>query len=269
MFCKFCGKQIEENSVCECQKAEAVEAVEAVEVVESVKPVKNETITGNEKKADLVHDILEEYLGILKAPVTNGVKFLDQKKRINSLVMIAFQAFLTALFGMGIIIKLNQFIDQAGEWFADYKFSVASGFFITLLLSLLGSLVGVLLFLLVLKILKKEFDIDYAVSFLAVRSVIISPLIAGAIIFLFVIPKFSFLLFSVTVILSIVYLTIMAKERSDMDKNKLFYLIFASFIIFIFITSFIFSKSLVLYLPESLKAVMNGDFSDILGSMLF
>lgn len=273
MFCKYCGKQLSVNELCECAGSITARQTAEVKTTEAEKnestsnsqDTVNPIITGD--NVEKVKETWAEFMGIIVAPVTNGNIFLDKKDRLNSMIFILFQAILSSIFVVCIISKINHLMGIGGVLLKEYKFSNSKAFFVTLLLSLLMSSVFILLFMVSLKLIKKQVTFDDAIAAAALKSTSATPVIALSIILVLLNPAFGIGVFCLASLLSMVSLIVVFSNRTDYSKNKLIYLFFVFIILFVVIEVFIISKSYGLYLPSALKDIMSGGIPGIMGNL--
>lgn len=186
-FCKYCGKQLNEGEVCDCEASKNAAATAPVTPVAAA-PVKS---VAGASFGNMVIDAL----GVLKSPVTKGAEFASGKNLICSLILIGAQALITGLFTLLVSLRA---LGADGD-----GFNFVASFFLPLLFSIIFSGLLILVVFGTLKIAKANCDIKQCVDIVGVRalftacatvvSLVVGLISPGAGVGLFMISGFALL----------------------------------------------------------------------------
>lgn len=248
-FCKYCGKQLNEGEVCDCEASKNAAATAPVTPVAAA-PVKS---AAGASFGNMVIDAL----GVLKSPVTKGAEFASGKNLICSLILIGAQALITGLFTLLVSLRA---LGADGD-----GFNFVASFFLPLLFSLIFSGLFILIVFGALKIAKADCDIKQCVDIVGVKalftvcatvvSLIVGLISPGAGIGLFFICGFA--------LIALIY-GISVKKFAPED-NKFVFAFLCGVIIFFAITLFITYKVGQRSIVDFISAKILGSFSGLFG----
>lgn len=276
-FCKYCGKELKEGETCDCQVSSASKTVEgsqteaAAETAEAPQKSKvtvNLSVPDKEMVAATSKKILNRFVGIIKKPATEGTAFVAKGDSTVSLCLIVIQAFFSAIFSMFVISKINGLINLGGSFLKNYKFSQAKAFFITMLLSILFSVLLILLFRVAALILKAKTSWRQLMALVAVRSIALLPLILVGCVFFLMNPVVGIVIFYCSGLLGLCFMLSAIRGIEGMDSDRAVYTVFVVTMVFMLISSFIASKAAILYLPDALRDLMEGNWLSLLEQFL-
>lgn len=286
-FCTQCGRELKEGEICECQKMRAtnVAAANAVAANAAAANAAGTADSGTDQakttdfsktasqvlNSEYANKVKSEakgaganLLGILKAPVTNGIAFVKETDFKQAIYFIVCQAVLSCVFALELIGKINKLIGIGGSYLDSYKFSYIVGFFLTLLFSLIFSALYAALLLAGAKIVKCELNWMEALKIAGIRSVITSAMIILAIIFSLINVGFGIAIYYLAILPAVCFTVPVLLGCAEEKRDRMVYISLIVFLIFIAITVFIMSKAAVLYLPSSIR---NGIDSGLEGLM--
>lgn len=283
-FCKYCGKELKEGERCDCQvssapktvegsqtepAAEAVEgsqtaAAEAAEAPQRSGVTVNLSVPDKEIVAAASRKVLNRFVSIIKKPATEGTAFVAKGDSTVSLCLIVIQACFSAIFSMCVISKINGLINLGGSFLRNYKFSMAKAFFITILFSILFSALLILLFRVATLIMKAKTSWRQLMTLVAVRSIALLPLILVGCVFFLINPAVGIVIFYCSGLLGLCFMLSAIRGIEGMYNDRAVYIVFAVTIVFMLISSFIASKAVILYLPDALRDLMEGNWLSLL-----
>lgn len=260
-FCKYCGKELTDNEVCSCQNANSIED-------ETIPNSNSEVLDATmERFVKKIKDVPSIVLGIFKNPVREGKRFILESDKIISICIILIHAFVVALFSLEIIGNansiINEFTQVLGDLIPKIEIELSKSFFSTLLISAIISCIFGLLFWLGNKIIKNEVTVNQVIAFVALRSITIIPCVIVSMIAYFLIPYAGFIIFYLSIILTICLLMTVYKNTYTVNEDKITYMFFIMFLIFIIISVFVMFKSTSLYVPGAIKKLLDFSFEDI------
>lgn len=270
-FCKYCGKELNEGEICSCQAASTLEAKPQTEAVpdteaetQNPKVTVNIPVPDKEMVAATSKKVLNSFKSIIKKPAAEGAAFVAKGNNTVSLCFILIQACLSAIFAMIVIGKINGLMELGGAFLRDYKFSVIKAFFITLLFSVLFSVLQILLFRVAALVIKVKTGWNQLLALAAVRSIALMPLIlVGDILFL-INPAVGICVFYGAGLLAVCFILSAIGGIGEINGDKSVYIVFVVTVIFMLISVYIASRAAVLYLPGSLRDIMDGNLLSIL-----
>ena len=269
MFCKFCGKELQDGEVCGCAGSQQAAAAQAQQTSGAAQAATDQmsgqvnagqadaagaqgtqfnTAQMQQKANEYMQQGMEaagnawkNLLGIFKSPAQEGRAYVAESDMTVSLILIVLQAVIAGLFGLICTTRINAAFSGITSYFSSNKYQVsnAKGFFVTLIFSVVLSAVFALIFFAAGKIVKA--DIDYKKA-LAITSVL-----------LFVNPGIAFAVFYLGNILAICF--VYAAMTGICEENKLSYMIAVSVIVFAVVAVVIMSKAVGLYVPSGIKSL--------------
>lgn len=285
-FCKFCGRQLQEGEVCNCQAANAQPVNNAAPVQPNpapgqpypgqpnpgqpnpgqpaggtpVQPSVTITLPNKAEVSNVVNKIISTIMGVLKHPSTESKAFVAGGDRNTALGIIILQALISSIFSLCVIGKINSLLGFGGSLTSSYKFSGLTAFFVTLLFSLVFSVIMVALFYLAAIILKLATNLNQVLCVVAVRSVALLPIIVLACIFFLINVGVGLGLFYGSILLAMIFLLEAVKGIPNMQDNKAAYVVFIVTIVFAVLFMLIGTKmALNMYLPKAIRDMMSGD----------
>lgn len=272
-FCKYCGKELKEGEICGCQISSATKTVESsqieaasetAEAPQKSKGTVNLSVPDKEMVTATSKKVLNRFIGIIKKPATEGTAFVAKGDSIVSLCLIVLQACFSAIFSMFVIAKINGLINLGGNFLRNYKFSLAKAFFITLLFSILFSVLLILLFRIAALIMKAKTSWCQLMSLVAVRSIALLPLILVGCVFFLINPVVGIVVFYCSGLLGLCFMLSAIRGIERMDNDRAVYIVFVVTIVFMLISSCIASKAAILYLPDALRDLLEGNWLSLL-----
>lgn len=278
-FCKYCGKELQGEEICTCQQIKQMETESSVEAekdnIESAQQQTQQLQQAQQsqqpnKYLEKGKEVWKDFVAILRAPSISGDCYIKKEDRLSAIIAVLMQAILSGVFGSVLISKINSLLSLAGSFLEDYKFSGGTAFMYTLLLSILFAILFGGIFWVICKIAKVTLSINQTFSIVAVRSMLMIPVIALSVLLSLINFGIGIACFYLSVLFVICVLPVSVKEIQGMSDTKSVYIVFFTIIIFSCIALFIMSKAYVLYIPDSIKNVAR-DVSnlDSLLEMLF
>lgn len=133
-FCKYCGKELEEGTVCTCTQTAQTEEAQNV----SNMPVSDKSV---EIKAH-IKGFWSLFLAFLKRPVSVGANFVNRCDIKYALGIIGLQSVLVGLLVLSLVSKINSVVSNAAALAGSYSdtveaqisgvmFSLPTVFFVT------------------------------------------------------------------------------------------------------------------------------------------
>lgn len=184
MFCKFCGKELQDGEVCGCAGSQQAAAAQAQQTSGAAQAATDQmsgqadaagaqgtqfnTAQMQQKANEYMQQGMEaagnawkNLLGIFKSPAQEGRAYVAESDMTVSLILIVLQAVIAGLFGLICTTRINAAFSGITSYFSSNKYQVsnAKGFFVTLIFSVVLSAVFALIFFAAGKIVKA--DIDY------------------------------------------------------------------------------------------------------------
>lgn len=246
-FCIYCGKKLEEGEVCECEGAKKA----AERKNDFSENVSNATAAGTEA----VGKAKVALLNILKAPVTEGVSYMDGTNFITSVAMIVVQAILSGLFAIVMAGKYNKIVKGLKFGLFDLsglKIGGIKAFFLTLLFSLIISALFACIFFLVGEVIKLEMNFKTAVDLAGIRSSFLCASTVLAVVFGLIIPAAGTAIFYGCGLLVAVIIGCILVKKYEGHDNKMAYATVVGMVVFLLVCAFIMSKACSLYLPKDI-----------------
>ena len=201
-FCKYCGKELAEGQLCDCEKAVAAREAEAAAAAAPVNPapeaapqaqaapqtaINAETVAAVKGAAGNAFKVA---LGVLKRPTSGVREYVKEGTWLSSGILLGINALVYAIFTAIIVGQINKALQGL------YKIG-AGPFFVTILYAAVSyaALSGICL--LMGKFFKLTDGFKEAVNLVAARSVMIT---------LMVVLSWIFMLFSTTLVFCALYL---------------------------------------------------------------
>ena len=246
MFCKFCGKELQDGEVCGCagsQQAAAAQAQQTSGAAQAATDQMSSQVNAGQADAagaqgtqfntaqmqqkaneymqqgmEAAGNAWKNLLGIFKSPAQEGRAYVAESDMTVSLILIVLQAVIAGLFGLICTTRINAAFSGITSYFSSNKYQVsnAKGFFVTLIFSVVLSAVFALIFFAAGKIVKADIDYKKALAITSVRS---------------------------------------AAMTGICEENKLSYMIAVSVIVFAVVAVVIMSKAVGLYVPSGIKSL--------------
>ena len=264
MFCKFCGKELQDGEVCGCAGSQQAAAAQAQQTSGAAQAATDQmsgqadaagaqgtqfnTAQMQQKANEYMQQGMEaagnawkNLLGIFKSPAQEGRAYVAESDMTVSLILIVLQAVIAGLFGLICTTRINAAFSGITSYFSSNKYQVsnAKGFFVTLIFSVVLSAVFALIFFAAGKIVKADIDYKKALAITSVRSAAVIP--------------FMLAVFYLGNILAICF--VYAAMTGICEENKLSYMIAVSVIVFAVVAVVIMSKAVGLYVPSGIKSL--------------
>ncbi|MCR4779282.1 MAG: hypothetical protein K5858_10590 [Lachnospiraceae bacterium] len=201
-FCKYCGKELQEGELCDCEKAVAARAAEnaaaqapaqeapqAAPAQQAAAPqtaINAETVAAVKGAAGNAFKVA---LGVLKRPTTGVREYVKEGTWLSSGILLGVNALVYAIFTAIIVGQINKGLG------GYYKIG-AGPFFVTILYAALSYAGLSCLCLLMSKFFKLTDGFKESVNLVAARSVMIT---------LMVVLSWIFMLFSTTLVICALY----------------------------------------------------------------
>ena len=205
MFCKFCGKELQDGEVCGCagsQQAAAAQAQQTSGAAQAATDQMSSQVNAGQADAagaqgtqfntaqmqqkaneymqqgmEAAGNAWKNLLGIFKSPAQEGRAYVAESDMTVSLILIVLQAVIAGLFGLICTTRINAAFSGITSYFSSNKYQVsnAKGFFVTLIFSVVLSAVFALIFFAAGKIVKADIDYKKALAITSVRSAAVIP----------------------------------------------------------------------------------------------
>ena len=273
MFCKFCGKELQDGEVCGCAGSQQAAAAQAQQTSGAAQAATDQmsgqadaagaqgtqfnTAQMQQKANEYMQQGMEaagnawkNLLGIFKSPAQEGRAYVAESDMTVSLILIVLQAVIAGLFGLICTTRINAAFSGITSYFSSNKYQ---GFFVTLIFSVVLSAVFALIFFAAGKIVKADIDYKKALAITSVRSAAVIPFMLAGCVLLFVNPGIAFAVFYLGNILAICF--VYAAMTGICEENKLSYMIAVSVIVFAVVAVVIMSKAVGLYVPSGIKSL--------------
>ncbi len=276
-FCKYCGNELQEGQLCECDKAvasrEVKPAAETAQVQENTATQATAAVAqtaANEQGAAIVKEVknvalktIGNIVNLIKAPVTGGAEFMKKADAKESVTLIVLQAICAAVFACVLVGAYNKGFGDA-EYYADMKFSGVKIFVFTVLFSLLISVVLAACNFVFFKICKAAADWMMAVKILAVRAAVLAPVLLVAVLLFAMNEGLGLVFYMATVLLTAVFLYTGLTAVEGVSKNKAAYAAFVIAVISVVVIWFFANKGFGLYAPKA-YVDSKATLSDVMG----
>lgn len=279
-FCTKCGKALEEGEICSCsivnqsmQQAPQYQGQPAPQYQGQFAPqyqqptpqyqaqptptYANQPVSQATGKtaSDYLKKLFQLFKNILRYPATEGAVFAVSEDRNLAFGLLGAQALFSALFGLAMASKagsllkvLNSFSDSESmkmPYFRIFLLTIIVSF--ALSCALAGILFGIS------TLFKNNVSFKAALCTTAVRSVVLIPISAVALILSFLNIGAGILLFYMGNLAGICYMVLAFPVTSQENRNKVAFIVFISIVIFAFVSMFIMAKCAPYYAPSSLK----------------
>ena len=169
MFCKFCGKELQDGEVCGCagsQQAAAAQAQQTSGAAQAATDQMSSQVNAGQADAagaqgtqfntaqmqqkaneymqqgmEAAGNAWKNLLGIFKSPAQEGRAYVAESDMTVSLILIVLQAVIAGLFGLICTTRINAAFSGITSYFSSNKYQVsnAKGFFVTLIFSVVLS----------------------------------------------------------------------------------------------------------------------------------
>lgn len=278
-FCKYCGTQLEEGQLCECDKAVASREVKTEEQVQvSTEQSAEAAVVGQapaakEQGAAIVKEVknvalktIGNIVNMIKAPVTSGAEFIKKADAKEAVTLIALQAICAAIFACVLVGTYNKGLGDA-DYMAEYKFSGVKVFVFTVLFSLITSVVLAACNFVFFKICKVAADWMTGVKVLAVRAAVLAPVLLVVVLFFTMNEGLGIVLYAATILFTAILLFAGLSAVEGVGKNAAVYATFVITVISVIVIALCVDKGFGLYAPESIAkegASLTGLLKDFL-----
>lgn len=268
-FCKYCGKELEAEQLCDCEQAVASRMAKEQPTETEASQLQEQNKNNGKAFSDKAKEIWTTFYGVVKHPKTAGTSFVNDGHYQDAIVFIALQAVLSGFFALMIIRKINSLIALGGGYLDSIKFSGARAFFVTILFSLILSAALIVIYWGILKLLKIKADMKVPLKLIAVRSIGIIPFILISYVGFALNIPFGIIVFIFSSLIGYLFLYSSISTLGAEDKQP--YMAFLSIGIMMIVFSLLATKGYVMYLPDSIKEVLKQvgsipDLIDMLGS---
>lgn len=292
-FCTNCGKELIPGQVCECQKnimqnmqvepspekvsegAGEQEKKENGSQNPEQKNAQQSFADAKEQSVVFATNIFKLLLDILKNPVSAGRKVVEAGNAAVGIVFIVLQGIFTGLFGMVMVNKINGIIDNVGYKVSgvkdalenilsdDYKdatkavellkLSPSKGFIISIVGSIALSFIIALIAMLLIMAFRGKANYTSMLIVAGMRCVGMMPVTLLAVIVSFFSVWWSIVIYLISGIMGIIFLGKTITGGTDLNENRLPYVMFILVVIILIIQGFMVSKIGPLYLPDMIR----------------
>lgn len=278
-FCTQCGKPLEEGEICSCQLSKNIQEdiriktdIENEKVYEENQE-KNENSINNsqqtlENGAKYFTNVWENFIGIIKKPVSYGTTFVEKGNVKDSWGLIGAQAIVQAVFILLILQKVNVMIGAVGGLFGTYvddldlnnlgqsaqgilKLSYAKGFILTVIVSIILSLLYAGILLGITKLMKQTGSFQKMFCVSAVKSTVCIAITVIAIILFILNSTVGIYIFLLGDLLSVCFT--MAVMPREVAKDTAVLIVFFSVFLFMIASIIVCYNFLPFYLPDVVR----------------
>lgn len=264
-FCKYCGRKLEENEICNCRAN-----------TESTSETTNKNIQAdqNNVKTDVILETIKSTCGkvisvfanIFKNPSSAVNEYVKKDDLMVSLILIVCQALLSGFMALNVITNIRGKITGFGEYIGYLtKFLPTNGKVMgtAVIFSLLFSVILAVLWYAVLHVSKaNNVTISESIVIASIRSIVCIPIIIVSLIVSVISMPASIVLFILSYFVS-TYFYVGVLQNDDIAEVKKFYLPLLIMILFVIIAAIILYSTRDTFVPKSIKSILSGDFSGI------
>lgn len=266
-FCKYCGTQLQDGELCNCEKAVASRTAAENPAPAPTTQV-NIPVVGNidyneviNKGKNIAGGLLGNFLAIWTKPIDGSASFVKNGKISESLLFMVIQAVFSGILGCSVMVPI---IDSLSGGMASQDDSIGAGCFVLVtLISLVVSLIYTLVIFAVLRIARATEGFKNAVCLSSLRSAAAIPFTIMGLIVCLINTGVGLAINAIPLFLSLFFLVYGMEGIESVEKNKKAHLVSVMVLISICIIYFI-SSSLL----EKLLTAMLGDMASSLGSIL-
>lgn len=281
-FCMYCGKQLEEGEICNCQSNGAAVGTEGMSFEKQQFAEQNQQVNGQyqapqvnyqeyQEKFNQAKEVSGMYLqqlwaallGILKSPVSEGKRFAASGDKKLAIGFFSIQAILSGIFSMIICSKINSGMKAFGEVDSEYLFSLPKALLITIIGSMILSFVTAGLLFAGVKIFKGTTTFWNMSCVAAVRSIGISIIVLLSIIVTLLNVSWGIVIFVFAALAGLVFLVPVIQGGATLDENKQVYMVGLIVILSLIVFCILFKLGAPMYVPSSMK----DDFADVMDSL--
>jgi len=289
-FCNMCGKELKEGEVCSCQSqgyiGPNVQNTPGYNYNQQTgynangngapnynnNPVNNAWVNNSK---EIANGILSQILSLIKEPVTYGKEYVLNGNVLTAVVLIVLQGLFCALFAVFNCLKVQSLIETAiSKEFngmealvaaSAVKLPIVSGFFLTLILSVVLTVILAGLMFGANKLAKNNITFVNALLHVSLRSMVTVFITAVACIVLFINAFAAIGIFYLGGILGFIFMFMTAPTDENANKNILFFTVFAACIIFAMIFYFVISHCWTIYVPSTIKTQLDMVLKELKG----
>lgn len=274
-FCVYCGKQLEEGEICNCQSngtaAGNQQSVEQNQQNNGQYQAPQVNYQEYQAKFNQAKEVSGMYLqrlwaallGILKSPSEEGKRFAASGDKKLAIGFFALQAILSGIFSMIICSKLNGGMTAFGEVDKEYLFSLPKALLLTIIGSMILSFVTAGLLYAGVKIFKGTTTFWNMSCVVAVRSVGISIIVLLSIIVTLLNVSWGIVIFVFAALAGLVFLVPVVQGGATLDENKQVYMIGLIVILSLIVFCILFKVGGPMYVPSGLK----DSYSDLMSGL--
>ena len=276
-FCTKCGAELKEGEVHICPATQQMNVVEQATQQQNVQQtnIPQENISQQVVK-ETAQNVFNEFVALLKKPLAKGKCMVEQCDFTNALILIILQGIISGLFSVALLSKGKDVISLVAGFAGSYgdvlgdalKLPMFRGFFVTLVLSVALNFLLALFMFVINNICKVNLNFKQSVCMVAGKAVVTSvSILVALVIFELHIGAGLFMYYFVGIW---GFLVVVLLESTFVDGEKREFLALYSSIallLFIIVAVFIFSKVWTLYLPDSIRTIMD-DPGDMIQDLL-
>lgn len=215
---------------------------------------------------EAAQNVFNEFVSLLKKPLAKGKCMVEQCDFTNALILIIIQGIISGLFSVALLSKGKDVISLVAGFAGSYgnvlgdalKLPMFRGFFVTLVLSVALNFLLALFMFVINNICKVNLNFKQSVCMVAGKAVVTSvSILVALVIFELHIGAGLFMYYFVGIW---GFLVVVLLESTFVDGEKREFLALYSSIVlllFIIVAVFIFSKVWTLYLPDSIRTIMD------------
>ena len=246
-FCTKCGKPLEEGEVCSCQITD--QNMQAGQ--QPVPPVQQINANG---ASNYLKNLFLLFKKVIFAPATEGVMFANSQDRNTAFGLMGVQAIFSTLFALIATSKLGSLFSLV----SSAKMPYIRIIIVTLIASFAFScaFAGILLGISIL--FKNKINYNAALCVAAIRSIAVVPVTIIAIVLFLINPSYGLVLFYMGNLAGLCYMVTSFPITSQENRNKVALIVFISTVLFAIVSTFIMSKCVGFYIPDSVKDSIGG-----------
>lgn len=264
-FCKYCGRKLEENEVCNCRaNAENTSANTSTNTQTKQNNVKTDVILETIKSTG--GKIIGIFANIFKNPSSAVNEYVKKDDIIVSLILILCQALLSGFMALNVIKNIRGKIAGLGEYIGYLtKFLPTNGkvMGMAVVLSLLFSVILAVLWYAALHIAKaNNISISESIVIASIRSIVCIPIIIISLVVSVINMPVAIGLYILSYFIS-TYFYVGVLQTEEIAEAKKFYLTLLITILFVIVSAIILYSTRDTFIPKSIKSILNGDLRGI------
>lgn len=268
-FCKYCGRKLEENEVCNCRSnVENTSESTGTSTRTEQNNVKTDVILETIKSTG--GKIIGVFANIFKNPSSAVNEYVKKDDLIVSLILILCQALLSGFMALDVIKNIRGKIAGLGEYISILtKFLPTNGkvMGMAVVLSLLFSVIIAVLWYATLHISKaNNITISESIVIASIRSIVCIPVIIISLVVSVINMPVAIGIYILSYFIS-TYFYVGVLQNEEIAEAKKFYLPMLITVLFVIIAVIILYSTRDTFVPKSIKSILNGDLGGI-GDML-